>query len=272
MNHKIHILDSICLPSENKVNEDTYALFSQCLFVLDGATPIKNIELDGYNNLATWFVNKVKNRFELNESSDFIINLKKTIDNITSEYPLSDIADINKPTCTLSAVNIENETLKCYCIGDCSVFVKTINGDVIRLYDNRIEPYAKKTFEKFLVSKKKEIDGINKQKSINALSRNKPNGFWVVGYSGDFYSEILVKEFPIESISKIMLCSDGFSRLFDNITIVKPDDVINENISLTEAYNQLREYEDHNYLSSDFGYVKKHDDVTAILCTIQNIE
>ena len=94
---------------------------------------------------------------------------------------------------------------------------------------------------------------------------NTNNGYWVITYTGNFEHQFFLDNFNVNDISRILICTDGFDRIFNIIPDPIPlKKILTSSISLEEALKHLRASE-NKFKNDDLWQAKLHDDVAAIL-------
>lgn len=268
-----HLLDIVFEAENKKWSEDSYVFQEDIVCVLDGATPIKKTEFEGYGSYSMWLVNDfIKyflSNYDIKHSVPQLVDI--SMKEIKKKYPLTNLSIDEKPTFTFISTYISEGQLICNYLGDCCGYILCKNDEIIQLYDNRIEQFSNKTLQQLQYAKANNLDislYMTNQKRENIRSRNSNGGFWVVGYEGDFMKEFIQSEIPIQNIKSILLCSDGFNRIFNEFKLFQPIDILNRSISLNDAYMKLRKHETENSHNIYYPCVKAHDDVTAVLFKI----
>ncbi|WP_455587005.1 protein phosphatase 2C domain-containing protein [Bacteroides sp.] len=267
------IVDKIKDAGNGKWNEDELIIMSDCVAVIDGSTSIKNTKFKEYDTYAEWFVQEFKKIFLLRYKAECNITsfVKQCVDTIQYKTPLFDIPFYEKPTFTLSVIQIVKKSLICYTIGDCSIYVFKKNGNTEYIYDKRVDQFSNKTLLKQQYAKKNNLDVdsyIRDTRIDNLHHRNKTNGFWVIGYDGNYENEFVKREFDIQEIESLLICSDGFNRAFKEFSLINPINIFKDKISLMQVLTAIREYEELNHAAYDFPCVKKSDDATAALLSL----
>ena len=267
------ITDIIKDAGNGEWNEDDIIITPDCIAVIDGATSIKKIEFEGHETYAKWLVQEFKKNFLAEYKSECHIPsyVKQCIDTIIRKYPLPDISFYQKPTFTFSAIQIVGSSLKCFTIGDCSIYIKEKNNSkIVTVYDKRVDKFSHRTLLQLQYAKRNNLDiesHIRETRITNLNYRNKPDGFWVVGYDGNFEDEFIEKEFDIRHADSFLICSDGFNRAFREFALYTPMDFFTHKINFKQALDAIRKYEEANHEAPDFPCVKRSDDVSAVLFT-----
>lgn len=270
----LKIKDIVYRSGNGLYNEDVYIVSERVVVVADGATPVRQTPFGGYASYAMWFVNAFKSEFVSTypTPSPMPEFIRKCVGQIRQEAPLQELPVYDKPSFTVAVIENLQNSLHCSLLGDCCIYLFTRKRKVIRLYDDRIEKFSAVTLRKMQSAKQQEKDVeavVNEQKIENINYRNKPDGFWVVGYEGEYDKEFLTADYRDSDIGTILLCSDGFERIFKEFGLLAPADILSEKVTLEEAFNMLRNYEALHQNEADYPCVKAKDDVTALLLTVE---
>lgn len=266
------VINQINSSGNGKWSEDDFIIMPNLVVVMDGATSIKNRSFEGYQTFARWFVCEFKKTFLLRYESECHIPslVKQCVNILKRDYPLLDIPFYEKPTFTFSAIQIVDDTLKCFTIGDCNVYILLKNGSLINVYDKRVDKFSHKTLLKLQYAIRNNLDvesHVRETRIANLKSRNMPNGFWVVAYDGNYENEFVERGFNVNEIDSFLICSDGFNRVFKEFSILTPIEILERQINIAQALEVMRKYEEMNNSASDYPCVKKSDDATAVLAS-----
>jgi len=262
-----YIRDYIEISGNGKWCEDKAIICDECVGVLDGATPIDIEKCNNYLTQACWFVSAFENYFLKNIKVTKGVILPcctLTTSEISRQYKKE--RDYNSPCCTAAFVNISSDRKKVliYLIGDCHVYIETKKGETIHYYDDRVDVFSHKTLE---ISKNNKFDRdvlVRNQKILNRNFLNQPNGFYAIDLSDDYVKGFIKKEISCDLVNKILVCSDGFARVFLEYGILKISDFFKSNISLLETANLIRDFE-RDLTNVENKCVKKSDDISAVL-------
>lgn len=270
----LKIKDIVYRSGNGRYNEDIYIVSEHVVVVADGATPVRQTPFGGYASYAMWFVNTFKSEFISAYPTAFPMPefIRECIGRIKQGIPLQELPVYDKPSFTVAVVENWKNNLHCSLLGDCCIYLFTREKKVIRLYDDRIEKFSAITLRKMQSAKEQKKNAetvINEQKIENIRCRNKADGFWVVGYEGKYDKEFLTADYRESDIETILLCSDGFERIFKEFGLLVPTDILSEKVTLEEAFSMLRNYETLHQNEADYPCVKAKDDVTALLLTVE---
>ena len=233
-------------------------------FVIDGATPLQSSSFNGYHTAAEWMAEALSQHLALSGSNDGDIPfLCKQFTLQTYETVLKEFNDPQDlPSLTIAAIRRNDQSTCGYVLGDCSIYALTTNGETIRLTDQRTAMFYQKTLQAKADAVKMGYDAkaaVKRQRIENKAAMNRPGGYWTVSYIGDYEKEFSVFEIPTEKIKALLLCTDGFDRMFSR-GLFTPEHLLLEKVSLKEALSVLRSAEKESP-----GDVKTHDDASAIL-------
>lgn len=261
----MQIIDKIIDFPNKKWGEDRIFSNEYQLGVLDGSTPIDLHPINGFNSQAEWLVDLLSNRLNHYSDQSVLDSCHNIIENNKNHLELNHLSIENQPCTMLASVEEMNQHIVLSILGDCKIVVQFKNG-IIQLYsDLRIEPFVNKTkqIKQYAIDNQLDVKELIKNQMFkNRQSMNTKDGFWTIAFKGDFKSNALLFRLRKDDIKKILIFSDGFERTF-LYTDIKIESVLNEEISLQDCLNQLRNAE--NNLNSE---VKKSDDASCILLSI----
>ncbi len=267
---KTKVIDRLARPGINGFSEDAAYEGNRIFWVADGASATQTGTFAGYASYAMWFTHLFRERFEKITSPliPFPELVKRCVDSIEHDFPLSDLDWYDKPNFTISAVQIDKTLVRLYALGDCSLYLLKQDGTTDRLYDDRVDRYSSQTIRAAQIARSRGEDtsmAIRSQMLKNRTARNRDGGFWVAGYGGRYDQEFRTATYPAHDIKRIFICSDGFNRIFKEFNLYTPSDLLTGTIPLDSAYKALYAYETAHKADADFPCVKIHDDATALL-------
>lgn len=270
MNDKLQILDKISSPGK-EYNEDLLLnIENEVYAVLDGASPITSRPIQEYSSQAQWLVHAISGRLSLQDirTYGFPYATQICMNTLKKEYPFIDASPYDRPSCTIGAVLIKNHVLESYLLGDCSIYIQHHSGHVEHIYDNRIDVFSQKTLFQKKQGRLNPLENIKRQKQLNDKFRNTEEGFWVIGYTGCFATQYICRQWDISNIARVLICSDGYSRLFREFELISPIEILSQGMSLQQGREILRQYEVQYGDIHSFPCVKTHDDASAILLEV----
>lgn len=267
---KAKVIDRLAHSGINGFSEDAAYEGTDFFWVADGASAIRNDTFAGYASYAMWFTHLFREQFEkiASPSVPFPELVKRCIDSIEQAFPLSDLDWYDKPNFTISALQIDQAYARLYTLGDCSLYLLKQDGTIDRIYDDRVDRFYSQTIRAAQMARSRGEDtaaSVRRQMLENREARNREGGFWVVGYGGRYEQEFRTAACRMHDIKRILICSDGFNRIFKEFSLYTLSDLLTGTVTLGKAYETLYTYETTHGTDADFPCVKIHDDATALL-------
>ena len=263
------VVDSVVDPGGRDYTEDLLFTRGYICFVADGASPVADCPFGGHPSIARWLVRSFGECFgrRYDPSEPFPRQVGACMERIAAACPLEDVDASLRPSFTISSVRLAGDTLSLDTIGDSAVYLLLRDGRIVRFYDDRVVPFAARTLvaAKAVRSGRADAAQIVRQRCENMSRRNRPGGYWVVGYEAGYEAEFLSARYAAEEVDRILLCSDGFDRLFVDFALAAPREVLAGQLPLGEAISRLRDYERRHGDEAEYPCVKRHDDATALL-------
>lgn len=244
--------------------EDRIHLGETVFCVVDGATPISKQAFMGYHSSAEWLADGLCRHFGNNPlgCNDIPRLCRAFVDQTLDTIRLALPKVWDYPSATMAAVCCDGNTLQGYLLGDCSIYVLYRNGRVEHITDQRAQTFYMRTVaakHRAQAEGKDPVEAARQQQKKNKESMNQPDGYWTVSYLGKFEEEYSSFQCAEAEVEAILLCSDGFDRMF-SLGLTAPMDLLTQKYSLKKALSELRDMEQS--IDQD---VKKHDDASAIL-------
>lgn len=254
-------------------NEDYIRYDTNHAIILDGASPL--IKLKNSNYICSKFVEIIGEELSkriLNGN----INLKQVL-NLSMESVLnSKMADeFIKQDMSASICILRNikDKLELYYLGDCSIYI--LRNDFYRFRQDFVEKFDRKVIDNMILIHKDEKISIKNtmknDKIKNLLLNNRNSKNTKVGYpildtslKGINYG----KEISLDACDydKILMCSDGFDRIFDLFKIIDAKTFVStfRKKDLELYYDKMKSMstEDDNY--NRFPRFNSVDDTSAM--------
>lgn len=305
----MEILDQITDYCNDGWGEDRMFVTGTLCGVVDGATPVKRMNCGGYHSSAEWMVDTFQRYAMKAGDKDFRYICRDFVNETGNREYIAGLSSVDKPCFTAAAVREAGDRIEGALLGDSSIYVELKCADkrsaegtdkgntecpdhvkIVSYCDDRAAHFSARTVAVMQDAKERGLDEkeiaevVSIQKAKNRKMMNHEGGYWVVAYEGDFVDEFTCFSYSISDVERILLCSDGFARLFDmeNQQTVSVEDILSSKISLHDAVKILRHAEEqeafHQYVGQsdgkaggqNRGQVKVHDDVTAILLKFNN--
>lgn len=258
----MRVLDKILDFPKGVWGEDRYFIGRDTVGVIDGSSPISGVPVNSYYSQAEWLAESLAESLPICLGLDLPQACKLVTDNLKVAQGYSLESSLS-PCCTFAGLQVSDDTLTGYVLGDCTIVLEFIDGKVETLSDNRIRQYSNLTRDCVLEARKQGLDEVGvvaAQMTKNRAQMNVDGGFWTVALEGSYETEFLVRTYDVRHLKRCLLFSDGFERLFIH-DIVKVKDILTQRVTLDSALKKLREYESKGLVSE----VKPHDDAVALL-------
>ena len=245
--------------------EDRLAIAEDLVCAIDGSSPIKQIAVLPFHSQAEWLASAVAGAVSLCSNGTIPEYAQMAVDSINFRYSemLENFPDEMKPCAVLAGVQIIDDELHAYAIGDCSAVIEKIDGTIEIVTDNRIRRFSdvtKAMRNKAIACGEDPVKAVQEQMTKNRHVMNTPDGFWTVALKGYFEDEFVERIYDVDDVKRCLVFSDGFERVFLH-ELVSIEDILNRNVSLSSALKILRKWE----RKATHLDVKQHDDACAIL-------
>ncbi|MEG0836097.1 MAG: hypothetical protein RR413_11705 [Christensenellaceae bacterium] len=264
-----------------KVNEDVYFANHRYAWVFDGATGLTNRHITNTESDALWYTNMLSS--VLNERID---NMSRLLSDILSEcitvtwekflslIEINELSAIDIPSAVGCVVRCNANIFEYAILGDCSLIVEFKDDNVICICDCRLNALDGKSLATGLEASRRLGIPLSKCKEHmlptlieNRLKMNTPQGYYNFSNSQDAAQHSIQGSIPMETISRICICSDGFSQYYELfklckdckefIQLVASQPIECLYLKLTDAQKQDSEFE-------NFPRLKLTDDATVV--------
>lgn len=265
------VTESVESQGNGRWSEDRLLVSDRIIGVVDGATPICGRRFCGYSTQAEWLVDCFAKGFERRAAqgeTDYPDIAGKVLEELADSEALKELEEADRPSFTSATVTLKDGALLCQVLGDSAIYVRCRDGRISRITDDRVDAFSSRTteaVERARAAGENPEEAAKRQKLENIRRRNTAEGYWVVGFDGDFRKEFVQCEFPVAEVEQILVCTDGFERIFREFALLTPEEFFKRKISLQEGLRMLRVHEEKNHGSADYPCVKKSDDAAAVL-------
>ena len=265
LGNKMKIIDQILHFPNKSWGEDRIFIGNNLVGVIDGSSPISVIPISPYHSQAEWLSENLAQKIPLYGNA-YLPDICKNITNQLNASHFSVLKKFNEatlPCAVLAGIQMIDDYLHGYVIGDCTLIIQFHTGEIKILTDNRIRHFSNLTRivrNEALLSGNDSVKAVKNQMTQNRKMMNTTDGFWTVALTGAFQTQFLECQYKIEEINKCLLFSDGFERVFSN-SLCSISDILDSKVTLYSALHSLRNWEK----SSTNLDVKQHDDVSAVL-------
>lgn len=237
------------------INEDFVITGSSWAVLLDGATAPPGVN-SGCIHDVPWFVHSLgaefARRLTLSPSEPLDDALATAITETRRLHEHTcDISNPDSPSATVVAVRQRDGHLDYLTLADSPLIINT-NGAVRAITDDRTAHLADYSPE-----------GIS-------AARNSPDGFYVASTLPEAAYKAISGSFPITSVSRAALLSDGAARLVERFALADWRQLL-DLLSAQGAAELIRRTRQAELAETDTERVgrrgKRHDDATAVLVT-----
>jgi hypothetical protein len=261
----IRILQKLSEPG-GKINEDGFLLMPHFLAVLDGATSLSPMTLDG-----AWFTDKLIGELAHLTCPSLPERVNAAMEKVRQafwkESPRETPASF--PSAAAIFVLESGPDLEVLAIGDCTGFFALKNGVIVRVRDDtvkRMDQEVLRRCEELRLQTGKSVAQLVRSAEIRALllqnraKMNQPKGYRILSFDMRPCSEDDVLRIPARQIRRLALCTDGFdaeqAHLLDN------------DISLEQLHKRIRRDEADDPEFQNRPRFKSGDDATAVVAEI----
>ena len=227
--------------TEKKYSEDSYYISDKYIFVIDGASSI--IKNEASNFITHNFVKEIKSYLSL-FLSDNNITIQEAVKKSLNNALMNDKDNLfvkNDISSTISIARINDEYLELYYLGDSPIIIK-FNDEIKEFKANDISILDNNVIQKMEeVSKNENISIFDSRNSEiikelllkNRKLKNRNKGYWILDTTGVGIENGNYLKLPIKEIQSILICSDGFSQIYDTLNIYN---------NLTTLFTDLDKY------------------------------
>lgn len=279
----INVLDKVSLQgSPSKENEDLILIDDGVVVVLDGATGLGGSIIQNEVSDAKWFVENISKYFLLSwkENNDFMGSLRSAIETVTNLFKEHTFGvqfhNYEKPSSGMIAVAIEKDGVNLYHAGDCTAIYK--GEDIEYLFENGpLEQLDRISISKL---RKNLINGLpyaEARRNILPILRgnrekmNAKDGYPSLTIGTRCINFIEKRCFHPRPGDKLLLCSDGFSAIYNKYDSYKVENFFSsERKPLELVVSLLRDIENNDKSLLKYPRLKPHDDATAVLLEFHN--
>ncbi|WP_338472473.1 protein phosphatase 2C domain-containing protein [Niallia sp. XMNu-256] len=267
-----------CTDTVKKSNEDIFGITRFGAFVIDGASALTNKNYTPSGNDVNWMVNWWKKYLEENlDNTLYSIRelLKEGIDCFNNDYEkfvdLSTLKPYEQLSAGIAIVRESEEFLESYVLGDVEITIENGEGEFIAITDPSIKNLDDQVIRMMGRNEKRKDQVVFKdftQEELDILRRNRskmnePGGYFILSHSKEAVDMGRYKTFPVESVERCLLATDGLAPLSMKYTKKSLLDRFREK-GAKELIKELRNLEKTDRDLKNIGRLKTHDDATLI--------
>ncbi len=268
------------------VNEDLANSSRFGAWVLDGATNLGDKALLPGDSDALWFVDSVNSAFSRladNRESSLKEIVKQTLEKVRRDFQNTALhvptARHEEPSAGMVFARILNNQLELGVLGDCKAIVRTKAVGSLEMGQSFLEELDAHTIREMVRLReefgtadpqqlRQEIMPILRQ---NRAKMNTPDGYWLLGLNPESADHVTSKKAEFSEHDRALLMTDGFYRLIEPFKAFTPEGLIEqaESQGLEELYELLRTIEQKDENCIKYPRIKRHDDATALLLSVE---
>ncbi len=247
-------------------NEDRYVIFNNCYMVIDGATSLLPSSFKPTSG--SYFVSYIKAKLPkldgtiIERLNNISTSFSKLIENNKEEY---------LPSAGISFVEINDNTIDIYSIGDCEVVVCLKDNTIKRYVQDELIKLDNKAIEEMIkISKEENISIKQARQNINPTLikhrklMNKDNGYNVFAPYKNPNLKFSFNSLKKEDVKYIYLFSDGFASICDTYHKYTYEQLFTQNIDLKKIIDEIVTISKDDPLYNKYPRFKLIDDITAI--------
>ncbi len=259
----MNIVNKLTFPGKVK-NEDYIWQSDCCTILFDGATSLVQGDFNAVD-----FIKLFVKTFEeiIYRNKNLVSSINETIGYIAKNKPDGIDSLEYFPSAAAIFVYEKDDTVELVNIGDCTAVVNANKQHIIRA-KNSVAP-----LDKLVISRMHELHLITKKDTIEILSEpeikamllnnrkkmNSEKGYTVLSFNTAPLDENELHVFDKNNIESIVLYSDGFDLL--------QDEIINGNNDFIALYNKLRSIENDDCKLNQHPRFKISDDASIVKIT-----
>ena len=259
-------------------NEDIMFCCENYGFVLDGATGVLGQKFTNADSDAKWFSNTIAKYLIYNLPNlswslskvlkQAIIETKKEYTKFNNSQQVKDF-----PSCCCAMFRINKQKIEYILLGDCAIIYKQTNGtiDVLRPQDNiNLDKTNLQILKQISIQQKKSVlecrPQIQEYIVKGRLSKNTPNGYWIVSDKPNAVNHAIKGSFYLKDIDSLAIMSDGYSQIFDTFNYYNEKSFYNalQKYGVKKIYDKLFKLQNKDKNCNKHPRFKVRDDATII--------
>ena len=187
---------------------------------------------------------------------------------LMDKYDLSDVKDYMLPTYAVAMIAVENNKMKYYVLGDCSISY-THEGKMNSIRDERIKDFSADNRKKLksFIQKTNSTDVPLSLYQETRMKANAENGYPIGMVTGKGLGQGIMGEIDLSHGDRVLIYSDGFLDYMNHDTLslerfFNPQEIESEITSMYEYLGDTGEYKEK-------PRPKKMDDSTLLLLEVE---
>lgn len=257
------------------VCEDRVGVAGPLAWVIDGATPLSDSPLTDGESDAAWLADRLD--FHLRRASEAFTDQPLVL---LTEHLLRQVAEdaahdwshepVLPPSAALGLVRNQGSYIDYLVLADVTVHVAPPG---LTVTDKRVDASthdAMVVLERELARTHRHEEAMRVVRPALLASRradmNTSGGYWVASTDPAAAQNALSGQVAIDAGTRLLLCTDGFSRAWDTFAHCEgPDDVLASGARAQEVLNRIREEEMADVQCVSYPRWSVHDDAAALV-------
>ncbi len=270
----------------NPVMEDRIGWGEKYLFVIDGASGLTPAHVTRSDSDAAWLAERLRQgltKMLPDETRDVPDILADIASELRTEYQNAWSAHYDTapvfPSAGVAIVRQRDPYLECFALGDCTVTVEFMDGDVKTLEETELTRLDRQAIAEMAeLSRSTGCTMLEARKALNhVLIRNRnllnhPDGYWIFDPTGLGIPHIRMRKAPAEQVRCVCAMTDGFSQLVEPFGVAADAAALHgcmRNQGLAVLAAQLFALQDGDPNCDRYPRFKLRDDTTAILARMR---
>lgn len=230
----LKLVDAVCIAGSNK-NEDSVGYGKDFIFVIDGATGLRGVNIMGMRSDAEWFSNRLAEQLQVylrNDNLTIQEILYVSLQQIRSEYftVLQNYTHIQPdyPSAGIVIFRERNGYLESFRLGDCVGVVRYKSGKIALMKEENLVKLDKYAIECQVqmarmngISVREARPLINDVLIKNRDKLNTPGGYWILEPQGVGIPYGEYRKFDLDKVESISCMTDGYFAALETYKLMK---------------------------------------------------
>lgn len=269
--------EALCDAGQSGRNEDYIYCEADLALVLDGATGLGPGLLRNEESDASWFVRIFAQQFRMAWSrfGQAETALRVSMGEVNRLFRMkagtSQIDLHRQPSAAMAMAVREGNTLVLLRLGDCSVHYRLYDGRLGTFPESPLVMMDNIAIAQFQAQRQAGLDVVKALESIHPTlvkhrcQMNQLGGYPALTVNDTNLIEPDITRLSTAEVDRLLLCSDGFSALFDDYRALDVEELLSQRTLLSEGLTELRAIELADSELVAHPRLKRHDDASALL-------
>ncbi len=260
-------------------NEDACGVCSNAAWVMDGALPLRTVNLTDAPNDVVWMVDWWSRYLNAALSStsrtvhEVLIEGVESINSAFSKFTApQSLSKLDRASAAIGIVRQNEDILECYVLGDVEIALRYEDNHIDVITDTSIESLDAEVISMIANTKNRSqhivFNGYT-QAELDVLQRNRssmntPEGYAILEHEPTAISRGIYKTASASDLKDILIMSDGYTALYNKYRHCTLEALFNkvQTAGVDSMIPILREIELKGF--STYSRLRKHDDATAV--------